>query len=524
MTTRRFLRTLGLSPRVETARAREAQMRRLEAITAPDPADERAFARAMQQAEEASWSLALGRTGADTPYQAPLVPLVELSSWVTGATGSGKTRFVGSILREAIALSQAGAPLAIIVVDGKGDLGDETLRGLSVPLAATAGSQISSRLRSHAYFDETWVPSAPLLARRSGIEPATLGHNVAHTLCDAFADSTVGSRQRALLAALLALAAERDIPVVALPWILSDLRQVEALARDVSSPSLRLELARLQREPASSVDGLSARLGTLLEVPSLRAALSGTTATDWIGMFNSGSLTVVQLGGAPLGSADAARVMGSLTLSAVIDAAFDPKRRIAGNTWVVIDEPTALLTTTSAIQLERLVSRGRSVRTSVMLVHQGPSQLSGELRTSLDTNVAWRAIGRSAERDADAAAEWFTRMRSRQGDESQAARTRWFVDLVGHLPVRQFLVSDRRNTFAPRQVEAAEFNPPAWSSIPAGHRRVLEQGIDGVRRTELEKRARELELAAERSLNAHRARPAPSDSPRMPRRRRGAVP
>jgi hypothetical protein len=110
MTTRRFLRALGLSPEVETARARDAEALRRDAATAADPADERAFARAMQSAEEARWSLALGRVGTDTPFRRPLVPLVELSSWVTGATGSGKTRFVGSILREAITLSLAGAP------------------------------------------------------------------------------------------------------------------------------------------------------------------------------------------------------------------------------------------------------------------------------------------------------------------------------------------------------------------------------------------------------------------------------
>jgi hypothetical protein len=459
------------------------------------------------------------------------MPLVELSSWVTGATGSGKTRFVGGILRQAISLVLAGAPLSVVIIDGKGDLGDETLRGLSVPLAGAAGQQVRARLRTHAYFNETWLPSAPILAARSDIEAATLGHNVAHVLCDVFSDASMGARQRALLGALLSLAAERGIPFVTLPWLLADLGQVAALSTEVASPALRLELARLERESAASVDGLAARLGSLLQVPSLRAALSGPTPTDWLSMFEPGSLTVIQLGGAPLGGREAARVMGSLALSSLIDAAFDPKRRISGNTWIVVDEPTAFLTPTSTVQLDRLVTRGRSMRTSVMLVHQGASQLSADLRTSLDTNVAWRALGRSAERDAEGAAEWFSRMAPPDPSGGHGARTRWFNDMVGHLPERHFLVSDRRARFIPRRVEADAFNPPAWSTIPAAQAHVLRQGLDGMRRTELEARARQLELEAEAAMLAHReGRPTRSSTrsttptTRVPRRRRGVVP
>lgn len=525
MTSRPFLRMLGLSPTVETERARRAVSEASRAVSAEARADERAFTRANKEASDSRWSIELGRTDGDTPYHMTLDDLIEISADLTAATGAGKSRFVGVLCNQVVRRSLAGAPVSVALVDGKGDTASEFLRGLARFAEDEATrTAILSRLRVLRVFDEDWLPSMPLLHRPTGIDATTIGHTLANTLCDAFGDASVGARQRALLAALLSVAVEQDIPFVALPWLLADLGAVQVLASRASTASLRLELARLPREGQATIDGVSARLNTLLEVPALRGCLSGPVPVAWTSMFEPGSLTVVDLGGAPLGAREGARVIGSLVISALVDATFDPSRRIRGRTWIVVDEPSALLTSTSAAQLERLVTLGRSFRTSTLLVHQSTGQLQADLRTTIDTNIAWRVLGRSSERDANNASEWFTRMIPPRDVESAAARDRWFVDMVGRLPERHFLVSDRRARFAPRRIEALPFNPPAWSSLSAATRDALRRGSGGFPRAELEGRAREFAARAEAAFVARQVEQRAGIGTSVPRRRRGVVP
>lgn len=525
MTTRRFLRMLGLSPEAETERARDARVLVREAISPEVEADQRAFERASRAAASSRWPVILGHVDADSPLRMSLEELVQISSHITAATGAGKTRLVGSLLAQVADAIVANAPVSLVVVDGKGDIASELLRGLARFLTTDeARSSFIRRLRVIRPFDDSWLPSLPLLAGRANADPMTIGQTVAHTLSDVFADASVGARQRAMLAALLALAAEQNIPFVMLPWLLSDLEQIEALVPRASSAALRLELVRLPREGRASVDGLSARLNALLQVPSLRACLSGPTPVDLTSMFDPGSINVIDLSGAPLGARDAARAIGSLLISALSDAAFDPVRTVQGATWIVIDELAAFLTSISAEQLERLVVLGRSFRTSVLLVHQSATQLPSELRSALDTNGAWRIIGRSAERDAQAAAEWFTRMAAPADRVTDAARSRWFTSMVGGLPSRGFVVSDRRAPYAPRRIESLTFDPPRWDHINATTRTFLRRGANGFPRVELEGRARELESRAEAAYERHRSAGPRRSDPSVPKRRRGAVP
>lgn len=528
MTTRRFLQMVGgLSPRVETERARHAQASVRTEVSAEVLADARAFERANRAAADARWSIELGRIDGETSYRVSLDDLLSISAQLTGGTGAGKTKVVCSVLAQLVWLAVGGAPASLIIVDGKGDLADEQMRNLGRVVAnLPARTFLASRLRTMRPWDDAWLPSMPLLAPRAGVDATTIGQTLANTLCDVIGDASVGARQRAMLAALLSLAAELDIPFVSLPFLLADLGQLEALAPRATSALHRLELARVAREGQASIDGLSARLNALLHVPSLRACLSGPTPVDWAAMFTPGSVTFIDLGGAPLGAREASRILGSLTISSIVDAAFDASRRVQGRTWIVIDEP-AFLTPTSASQLDRVATQGRSFGVATLLVHQGATQLPTELQSSLSTNTAWRAIGRSSARDVDAAAEWFTRMPAPPEVTSDAARRRWFTNLVGTLPARQFLVSDRRAPFAPRRIESLPFDPPAWSSLSADTRTFLRRGVAGFPRAELETRARELELHAEAALLARRTSTTTTTKPLGPkvaRRRRGAVP
>jgi hypothetical protein len=362
----------------------------------------------------------------------------------------------------------------------------------------------------------------------------------ADILIDAANDSSVGGRQRPALAAVTAVCLENNIPVAAWPWVLASTATVATLGGRSSIPSVRLELSRFEREARGSIDGLVARLATVLRVPTLKAALSGSTPFDAARCFEPGSITTVSFGGADLGSRNAVRAMGSLVVSAITNAAFDPRRRVRGTTVIVVDEPQSFSTSSTLAAFERLVTLGRSFGAGgLFLVHQGAPQLSTELQTVMGTNAAIRVLGRSAERDAAAASEWLPRTgRVPRPRESAGRRTepaflsetqeeRHWIAEVGRLPARNFLVADRRATFQPRVVRAPAHDPPEWAAIDPAIAAAVRRGSMGVPRNELEERVRLIEERAARDLEGERVTrgrdrtQAPETPDVVGRRRRG---
>jgi hypothetical protein len=191
---------------------------------------------------------------------------------------------------------------------------------------------------------------------------------------------------------------------------------------------------------------------------------------------------------------------------------------------VIIDEPQAFLTNVSMNQLERLVTLGRSQGAgAVFFVHQGATQLPMELQTVLNTNIPMRIIGRSSERDAEAASEWLPRTgqveRPRQPGTrkagegkylSEAQELRHRVNEIGHLPQRHFLVADRRVDFQPRIVVSEPYDPPSAAMLHAGVLAAVERGICGVPRAELDRRVQEIEDEADAQLQEQRRQEPPA--------------
>lgn len=530
MTTRGFLRLLGLSTHEETARARRAIAAARTTVSRDVLDDERAFERAMRAIEARRDQIVLGTTPSGVPYRIGLTDMTSLSTWVTGATGSGKSKLVASLLAQAAGLAVGGEQLSVAVLDPKGDMADECLRAEARFADRRQAAHVPARrLNTFGFFRNDWLPSTPILSARPGVDPVELGHRVADVLTDVLDDASLGARQHAMLAALFGLAATIDLPFAALPWLLADLSSVGELTRRVSHPHLRLELGRLLRESTASVDGLRARVGTLLQARSLRACLSGPVATDYVSLFEPGTISIFDFGGAEFGAQPAAVAIGALAFSWLVDAAFDPSRVLRGPMLIVIDEPTVLLSSRLARQqLERVLTLGRSRRTAVLLIHQGPGQFPGDLRSVLNTNIAVRIVGRSAERDALEAAEWFSRMHTLGEATTDAAERRRLTAMVATLPVRSFLVADRRETkFVPRRIEALAFEPPAWSAIPPALASMLRRGDAGFARRELEARAHTIETQAEAAYLARTqaaARTTEPSTPKRPTRRRGVVP
>lgn len=450
----------------------------------------------------------LGTTEDGTPYRIPLTDLTSVPSWSTAGTGSGKSRFVGAFMAQIIRALVEGAPVAQVLKDGKGETADFLLRTVAAAVMRMTPARRAaflSRLYVFRFFGDRFLPSCPLLAPIPGLSADVQAGAIADVLVSVVGDSTLGSRQRAALAAVIALAIEFQIPLAALPWLLSQPGDVVALAARSSVPSVRLSLSRFEREPQGSVDGIVARLDTLLRVPSLKAALSGERAFDFAACSEPGSVSVFDYSGADLGASGSVHAIGSLGLSAYGNSAFDPRRVVQGTTSIVIDELQAFATSIAYKQVERLLTLGRSQGVGgVTLVHQGATQLPTELQSILNTNVALRVLGRSAERDVRAASEWLPRARRTPGQGrapgtmSEAEQERLWTDRIGHLPTRHFLVADRRTDFAPRIVQALHFDPPPWSAIPPEIADAVLRGAAGVPRADLEARVRDIEERASR--------------------------
>jgi hypothetical protein len=506
--------------RILAEASRNADRRALDEEVAADDAQFRNLMRETAKVPHVT----IGTTLAGLPYRISLSDLTSLPAWITAATGAGKSRFIGAFMARVIEAITRGAPVSIVLLDGKGELADQQQRSLAATAAElpkSAQTALLSRVYTFNFFDSAYLPSWPIMLPEPGVPIEAQADALAEVLLEVVADGTVGPRQRATLSAFEALSIEQGVPFAAQPWLLSSAEQVEDLASRSSLPSVRLELSRFSRESQTSVDGLVARLNTLLRTPSLKAILSGSRPFHFRTCFEPGNISIFSFGGSPAGARAAVRATGSLVISSLVNAVFDPRRLTRGTTLFVIDEPQAMLSSVSLGQLERLLTLGRSFGSGgLVLAHQGASQLPKELASLLGTNIAMRALGRSSEADATAASEWLPTTRvvprprtpgsGRRAEQflSESEERRFRIHEIGRLPARHFLIADRRAVVQPRIVRAPEHNPPAWSEIDPAIADAVRKGAAGVPRSELEAQVRRIEeLASARFEDALRNNP-----------------
>lgn len=498
----------------ESCSAQERQQQR-----AREREDESRFRERMNDIRRRA-NILVGSTEGGEDYRMLLDDFASLPMWLTAASGAGKSRLLGGFVAQIVAAITRGAPLTLTLLDGKGETADQTMRTV-----AEAASQLPrstrktflSKLYVLRFFDAAYLPSWPILAPMAGLTVLEQADLISEALVESSVDSTVGPRQKLMISRILALAIEFEIPFIAIPWLLNNPTEITRLASESSSPAVRLDLARFERESQNSIDGIVARIGLLL-MPSLKAVLSGIHPFDFAKCHEPGAITIIDASAAGRARA-AARSIGSLILPPWANAGFCRPWGSELKSVLMVDEPQAFLNSVSLSEFERLITLGRSFGIAgIIFAHQGATQLPVDFQTILNTNIPVRILGRSAERDASAASEWLPRTgtvrsgrlaenRERRGGQylTEAQELRHHVVALGRLQQRHFLIADRRAGFSPRVIHAAAYDPPSWSDLDPEVAEAVRRGANGVPRVELEARVREIESEADRSFRSSKS-------------------
>lgn len=505
-----LIRLAGGTQRGHVTQAREARAREVEALHAHLDADETRFEETAR-ARDLVTSILLGETAERVPYRVPQNFFEGSSAWVTASTGAGKTRFAAHLVMELVHAALRGLPVSVICLDMKGgedSLADLTLRAIAslIARASALRDRLLAQLLTVSFFASPFLVPWQVLATDGAVDPLTQAAGLAEIL-DAIIGRGLGARQESSLTLLLAAGIDARKNLIEVRHALDDRSRLAELFARSRLPEVRRFAPRIARESQSSLDGLGARIDLLTRSTSAKALLAGSQALDLHPCFEPGAVTVVDVGGAPIGAEGPASALGAITLAYLTHAIFDSRRRVRGFTVIVTDEiQSAALSASNVHCLERILTLGRSFGVSLISCHQSAAQLPSEIRTILSTNIAMRVIGTSGADDARLSAEYLPRTGRLQKPRlpgmppperpdflSASEEERVRVAELGRLPRQHFLVADRREPFQPRVVVAPRFAPPAWSALDSGLRAAVLRGRAGRPREELTRQARDLE-------------------------------
>jgi hypothetical protein len=492
-----LLSLLGLSRWREQTRARAAIRGEIALRHRPEEEHVLAVRRTMtERAREPH--VVLGQLDDSTPYVLPLSEFDGLFGWVSGATGSGKTRLALAWIDQILHEMARGAAVSVIVIDLKGELTELVLSLLAerVIQRREVGRLLTNLLTVRFFAEGAALPPWNLLAPMPGMSVATHARAIAEALEHALGMS-LGSRQENVFGMVLAYAIERGLTIAELRAALEAPEELAADGARSKSPEVRTYFEhRFARETPATRDGLTSRLDLLLSLDSIRAMVSARDTIDWRTRLAPGCLSILDLGGAPFGGDSPRRAIASLALQFVLSGIFDPGRTRDGFTLLVCDEIQEAVTPATLRNLDRIVTTARSFRAGLLSIHQSLTQLPPAFLQLLSTNVRLRAIGRSGADDAWLSREWLpitgTVVRSqgaRPGERTEfISRTdeeRLRVEELGRAPRQRFLLADRVAPWGTRSVTAPSITPPVWKELPAELRARLERGAYGRPREEL---------------------------------------
>jgi len=476
----------------EAARAREWQARSAQQAFARDHEDARRF-RQTTVCEPGPDRIILGR-GRDlegVPFWCGLTHDEFLSrhSWITGATGSGKSFFVLGCLLQVL---RAGR-FPVVVVDLKSEL-SQLLLDVVVPalMGSPAGESLLRNLRIVRPFGKD-LPMLRVTEPEPGVPRPIQAYNLASALEDALAND-LGSRMARVFLRLVSLAIELGYPLTAIQrW----LEYPEAFARDArksSDPTVR-EYARsgFARESRPAVDALLARLDSFLFLDEVKLALSAPKCVSFADALESG-LTVVDLGSPPAGAERAQRFWAGILTGRITRAILSrPVTADTPRTWVIFEEVQEALGGGQAEQFARLLALARHKRVNISLINQQPAQIAAVdstlvrvLRTNAGMECAFRA-------NQDDAKTLVHALPPPTGHRSAGEARLGLVAELTQMPDREYLLWMKQAPFRAQRVRSPRLDlvalRRAGARVPNHVREVLRRGVVSMDREAVEAHA-----------------------------------
>lgn len=341
--------------------------------------------------------LARARTRDGEPYWAgtPLRAYLGLHSWITGASGSGKSMLALAIIIQL--LTRTRVPM--ILIDFKNELAD-LLTDVVLPAFAQLGhgDRLLEHLRIVRPFDGRFLPHLRVTRPEARIAREVQALTIAAALEEALADG-LGQRMRRLFLKLASLCIELDAPLPVIRDWLEDPRAFARAAQGSRDRSLRqYGLNLLEREHRASIEALLARADVFLLLPETRLALSAPSCISFADALERG-LTIVGLGEPPAGAEALTRFYGGILIGMLMRAILSrPIRPETPPVPVIFDEFQEGMQTAQAAQFSRLTALARYKRVAFTFINQHPGQLSAvdpglirALRTNTGIECAFRA-------------------------------------------------------------------------------------------------------------------------------------
>jgi hypothetical protein len=407
-------------------------------------------------------------------------------SWVTGATGAGKSFFTISCLIQVLRARR----FPVVVVDLKSELSDLLLNLVVPALAASAdGEALLRNLRIIRPFGRD-LPMLRVTEPEPGVPRPIQAFNLASALEDALADD-LGARMARVFLRLVSLAIELGYPLTIIQRWLESPEAFAVDARRSADPVVR-EYARsgFARESRPAVDALLARLDSFLFLDEVKLALSAPSCVSFGDALESG-LTVVDLGSPPAGAERAQRFWAGILTGRITRSILSrPIRPDTPQTWVIFEEVQEALSSGQAEQFARLLALARHKRVSLTLINQQPAQIAAVdptlvrvLRTNAGLECAFRANIDDAKTLAHA-------LPTPVGKKSAGEARHDVVADLTQMPDREYLLWLKQAPFRAQHVRSPRLDLEALRSaaegVSADVRHAIERGVVSMDRTALE--------------------------------------
>jgi Type IV secretory system Conjugative DNA transfer len=406
---------------------------------------------------------------------------------VQGASGSGKTMFLLSLLSQEIS---AGRPFGII--DCKADLYEGVLRwmvaiGRSLPTEPREA--LKRRLQVVNPFDEEHLVPLNVCRSLPGISAETQAYEVTLALSRLF-DSALGVHMESILRHLMLLLMEARLTLIEAPLILEDeiLRGVLA-SRSANPVVKRFFLESYAKVPQVSKDALANRLQALSLCENLRLMLGADDLIDLRGILDRGDYLLVFLGKGPNVPEEQVDILGSIFFQLLLQATYARGSGARSRYLLILDEFFHLLDAPGlARRFESAITTVRSFGLSLTLIHHNLAQLPSALReivlANCDLVALFRTSGRNAQFFGDFLPEVdfdrLDRIRDdRRGSAISPTETRRHqIEQLQRLPSRTCFWYDRRKPHRAIRLRVPD--------LPAPHRfaNTSESALDRIMREE----------------------------------------